>query len=42
LVGYHDRGQAGDALEAVRERTGIKEQAGVAELGKQAGVAEMR
>jgi hypothetical protein len=34
LVRDQDCGQAGDSLEAVREVTGIKEQAGVVELGK--------
>ena len=34
LVGNQDGGQAGDSLEAVREGTGIKEHARVAELGK--------
>ncbi len=34
LMGNHDRGQAGDALEAVRESAGVKEQAGLPELGE--------
>jgi hypothetical protein len=33
-MGNHDRGQAGDALEAVRESAGVKEQAGLPELGE--------
>jgi hypothetical protein len=34
LVCDQDCGQAGDSFESVREGTGIKEQAGVVELGK--------
>jgi hypothetical protein len=34
LVGDQDGGQAGDSLEAVGEGTGIKEHAGLIELGK--------
>jgi hypothetical protein len=34
LMGDQDGGQAGDSLEAVREGTGVEEQAGVVELGK--------
>ena len=42
LMGDHDRGQAGDALEAVREVTGIEQHRGVAEVGENAGMTEMR
>ncbi|AGL26269.1 hypothetical protein J113_05540 [Mycobacterium tuberculosis CAS/NITR204] len=42
LVGDQDRGQTGDSLEAVRESTGIEEQAGLTELSEEAGMAEMR
>ncbi|GAB1811315.1 hypothetical protein MUNTM_03520 [Mycobacterium sp. MUNTM1] len=34
LMGDQDGGQAGDSLESVREGTGVKEHAGVVELGK--------
>ena len=42
LVGDHDRGQAGDALEAVREVARIEQHRRVAEIGKNAGMTEMR
>ena len=42
LVGDQDGGQTSDSLETVCEGPGVKEQACVAELGKKAGVAEMR
>ena len=42
LMGDHDRGQAGDALEAVREVTRIEQHRGVAEVGENARMAEMR
>src|SRR6185437_17015979 len=42
LMSDHDRGQAGDALEAVREVARIKQHRGVAEIGKNAGMTEMR
>ena len=42
LMGDHDRGQAGDALEAVREISRVEQHRGVAEVGEYAGMAEMR
>ena len=42
LVGEEDGGQPRDSLETVREGAGIKKHAGVVELGKKAGMAEMR
>ncbi len=41
-MGDQDRGQTGDSLEAVRESTGDRNQAGLTELSVEAGMAEMR
>ena len=42
LMGDHDRRQARDALEAVREITWVEQHRGVAEVGEYTGMAEMR
>ena len=42
LMGDHDRRQAGDALEPMRESSRVEQQGGVAEVGEYAGMAKMR
>ena len=42
LMGDHDRGQPGDAFEAMREISRVEQQGGVAEVGEYTGMAKMR
>ena len=41
-MGDHDRRQAGDALESMREISRVEQQGGVAKVGEYTGMPKMR